>query len=106
MPNPKPTGGPGRPVKFPDSKDRSINEDGALCTADRVLALYNQDHPKDEAHRISAKVRSWFETEALQKGWAFVGWFKDVASGHGAGCVLATVMLQLVPLEPVDTIEE
>lgn len=103
MPNPRPAASPGRPVKFPDSGDRSMNETGALCTADRVLALYNQAHPKEEAAvKIGAGVRSWFEQEARRKGWVFVRWFKDVATDHGAGCVLATVMVQLVPIaEPV-----
>lgn len=102
MPNPRPAASPGRPVKFPDSKDRSINETGALCTADRVLALYNQAHPEKGAVKIGAAVRSWFEQEARRDGWVFVRWFKDVATDHGAGCVLATVMVQLVPLtEPV-----
>lgn len=98
MPNPRPAAGPGRPFKFPDSKDRSINETGALCTADRVLALYNQAHPEKKAQRMSATVKKWFEKEALRDGWAFVGWFKDVATDHGAGCVLATVMVQLMPI--------
>jgi hypothetical protein len=58
-----------------------------LCTADRLLALYNQEHPKD-AKRISKTVKKWFSAAAKAHGWAGGHFLPEVQSGHGAGCVL------------------
>jgi hypothetical protein len=79
-----------RQHKFPDSKDRSQNHPAVLCPAERVLALFNQDHSGDPATRIYKKVRTWFEAEAKTGGWADVRWFRDVSNNYGAGCVMST----------------
>jgi hypothetical protein len=75
--------------KFPDHRDRSQNEPSALCPAERVLFLYNQDSGNKVTTRISKTVRSWFEDAARQQGWADVRWFRDVSTNSGAGCVLS-----------------
>lgn len=95
-----PTGKPGRPFKFPDPGERSPREPAVMCPADRVLALYNQVNTGKPAEKVSNTVRKWFDAEARKAGWLCVKWFKDVATDHGAGCVLATVLFQLVPPQP------
>jgi hypothetical protein len=78
-----------REFKFPDANDRSKNNPAVLCPAERVLALYNQDHENANATRIYQKVRTWFEAEAKTQGWADVRWFRDVSTNHGAGAVMS-----------------
>jgi len=74
--------------KFPDYRDRSPNEPSIHCTAERVLALYNQDSGKT-AKRISQAVRTWFTRTAKKQGWTDVQWFRDASTKNGAGCVLS-----------------
>jgi hypothetical protein len=76
-----------RKIKFPTPADCKPAEPAVLCPADRVIGLYNQDSGYT-AQRIAKKVRTWFRTEAIKKGWAGVRFLTDVQSSHGAGCVL------------------
>ena len=85
----------GRSFKFPDPGDRSANDPAILCPAERVLALYNQDSG-DTAQRIAKKVKAWFAQRARELGWTHVAWFKEAGTNHGAGCVLAIMVLQFV----------
>lgn len=80
--------------KFPDPGDRSFNAPAVMCPAPRVLALYNQDSG-DKAQRIAKKVKQWFYTTALERGWAHVWWFPDVANGYTSGCVMAIQAVEL-----------
>jgi hypothetical protein len=73
--------------KFPKAKDRSPNEPAVLCTAERVLNLYNQANEKP-AQKISKKVREWMFDAAHQEGWSGVHFVPEVQSKHGAGCML------------------
>ena len=77
----------GANLKFPNPNNCKPKDPAVLCTAGRVLKLYNQDSG-DTAQRIAKKVRRWFATEALQKGWAGVHFLPEEQSKHGAGCVL------------------
>ena len=77
----------GAKLKFPKPTDSAAKEPAILCPAERILGLYNQDST-DSAQRIAKKVRSWFAAEAAKHGWAGVHFLKQVASAHGAGCVL------------------
>ena len=76
-----------RLFKFPDPNDRPRNEPGALCSPDRVLAIFNQATGQ-EAKYVALSVKKWFTDAALAAGWVGVAWFNDVADGTSAGCVL------------------
>lgn len=91
----------GRRVKFPDPSDCRHNQTSVLCSPDRVMALYNQDHPGATRRRMTDSVKNWFDDKAQRHGWAFVQWFKDAATEHGAGCVLSTISVQFRPLPPL-----
>ena len=78
---------PGKKWKFPTPADVQRQERAVLCTADRVIKLYNQGNG-DEAKRIAKKVKKWFSAEADKRGWAGVRFLKEVQSSHGAGCIL------------------
>lgn len=73
--------------KFPTPASCKNNEGAVLCTAERILDLYNQETGKD-AKRISKSVKKWFADEAPTHGWAGGHFLPEVQSGHGAGCVL------------------
>ena len=77
----------GRKYKFPDPDSCKLKDRAVLCTAERMLAIYNQANDAD-AKRISKSVRAWFANEARDAGWAGVHFLPEVQSGHGAGCVL------------------
>lgn len=78
---------PGRKLKFPNPNDYAAKHPVALCPADRVLGLYEQETGKS-AKRIAKKVKEWFSAEAQQKGWAACQFVPEVQSAHGAGAVL------------------
>ena len=78
---------PGKKWKFPTPADVKPQERAVLCTADRVIKLYNQNNG-GKAKRIAKSVRSWFAGEAKKRGWAGVRFLKEVQSAHGAGCIL------------------
>ncbi len=75
--------------KFPTPKSCKIKDRAVLCTAERILALYNQATGKS-AQRITKNVKMWFAEEAPKHGWAGGHFLPEVQSGHGAGCVLFT----------------
>ena len=74
-------------IKFPTPRSCKLKDRAVLCTAERILTLYNQATGKD-AKRISKNVKKWFASEALLQGWAGGHFLPEVQSGHGAGCVL------------------
>jgi hypothetical protein len=73
--------------KFPKPSSCRLKDRAVLCTADRILALYNQETSSD-AKRISKNVKKWFASKAPSHGWAGGHFLPEVQSGHGAGCVL------------------
>jgi len=77
----------GNKLKFPTPANCRPADPAVLCSAERVLGLYNQANA-DEATRIAKKVKTWFRNEAYKIGWAGVHFLPDVQSKHGAGCVL------------------
>ena len=76
--------------KFPSPQDFPPKYPAVLCPGDRVLSLYNQANPQDPKQRISKNVRTWFYNTAHQFGWGGVLFVPEVASMHGAGCILWT----------------
>ncbi|HTE41640.1 MAG TPA: hypothetical protein VK629_12465 [Steroidobacteraceae bacterium] len=78
---------PGKKLKFPIPSSVKPDNPAVLCTADRVLGLYNENSG-DSAQRIAKKVRTWFAAEAARRGWAGVHFLPEIQSSHGAGCVL------------------
>jgi hypothetical protein len=78
---------PGRKYKFPTPASCKLKDRAVLCTAERILALYNQG-TSSTAKRIAKSVKKWFAAEATKHGWAGGHFLPDVQSGHGAGCVL------------------
>lgn len=85
-----------RLYKFPDPRDRSANEPAVLCPAERVKELYNA-YSGSTCQRISATVKTWFDAQARELGWHEVVWLKDVASSHGAGCLMSIAVIHFVP---------
>ena len=77
-----------RKSKFPKSNERSPAKPAAICPAERVLKLFNDEHPQKPAVRISKTVRTWFEGKAHADGWDVVGFVPEVQSNHGAGAML------------------
>jgi len=73
--------------KFPTPESCKLKDRAVLCTAERILAVYNQDTGKN-AQRITKSVKKWFASEAKNHKWAGGHFLPDVQSGHGAGCVL------------------
>jgi hypothetical protein len=73
--------------KFPTPASCKLKDRAVLCTADRILALYNQGTGKG-AKRIAKGVKKWFAAQAATHGWAGGHFLPEVQSGHGAGCVL------------------
>jgi hypothetical protein len=73
--------------KFPTPTSCKLKDRAVLCTAERILALYNQATGKD-AKRISKSVKKWFASQAPSHGWVGGHFLPEVQSGHGAGCVL------------------
>jgi hypothetical protein len=73
--------------KFPNSASCKLKDRAVLCTAERILTLYNQETSLG-ARRISKAVKMWFASEAPSHGWAGGHFLPEVQSGHGAGCVL------------------
>lgn len=80
--------------KFPTPKSCKLKDRAVLCTAERILALYNQATGKT-AQRITKNVKMWFAEEAPKHEWAGAHFLPEVQSGHGAGCVLFTPPQQL-----------
>jgi hypothetical protein len=83
-----------RKFKFPDPKSCKLKDRAVLCTAERILNIYNQVNGED-AQRISKNVKIWFAKEAANSHWAGVHFLPEVQSGHGAGCVLFVPPRQL-----------
>lgn len=77
----------GRKFKFPEPSNCKLKDGAVLCTAERILSLYNQSTGKDQK-RITQPVKNWFATEAKASGWAGGHFLPEIQSGHGAGCVL------------------
>lgn len=73
--------------KFPTPASCKLKDRAVLCTAERILAVYNQATGK-EARRITKNVKKWFASESEKNGWAGGHFLPDVQSGHGAGCIL------------------
>jgi hypothetical protein len=77
-----------RRLKFPHPKDYPPKTPAVLCPGERVLGLYNEQHPAKTAQRISKTVRTWFFEQAHAIGWSGLHFVPEVESHHGAGCVL------------------
>jgi hypothetical protein len=77
----------GKKIKFPEPASCKLKHGAVLCTAERVLALYNQATGKTQ-QRITKPVEKWFTNEVPKHGWAGSNFLPEVQSGHGAGCVL------------------
>jgi len=72
---------------FPTPGNVSSKERAFLCDADRVLALYNKCHGVVQK-RVTSPVRSWFEREARQAGWAQVTHLANIQASRSAGYML------------------
>lgn len=77
----------GAKLKFPEPTDYKQAHPAILCTAERVMGLYNQNSGND-GKKISKTVRKWFFGEAAKRGWAGVHFIPEIQSNHGAGCIL------------------
>ena len=73
--------------KFPTPKSCKLKDGAVLCSAARILVLYNQETGSN-AKRIGKTVKKWFASQAKDLGWAGGHFLPEVQSGHGAGCVL------------------
>ena len=77
----------GRKLKFPTPASCKLKHGAVLCTAERVIGLYNQEND-EERQRITDSIKKWFTAEAEKHGWAGGHFLPEVQSGHGAGCIL------------------
>jgi len=77
----------GRKFKFPTPATCKLRDGAVFCTAERIVALYNQEK-EETRQRITDSIKSWFSSEAREHGWAGGYFLPEVQSGHGAGCVL------------------
>ena len=66
---------------FPVPEDRSVNNPSQILNSTKVLALYNQEHPKDKATYVADGVKTWTADKAGELGWS-------EATFHGNQCVL------------------
>jgi hypothetical protein len=73
--------------KFPTPATCKLKDRAVLCTAERMLALYNQSTGKD-AKRIGKTVKKWFVGEAKKHNWAGGYFLPEIQTKHSAGCVL------------------
>lgn len=78
----------GAKFKFPKPASCKLKDRAVLCTAERILALYNQAVQKDQKQKICKSVKRWFARAAQEAGWAGGHFLPEVQSGNGAGCVL------------------
>jgi hypothetical protein len=82
-------------IKFPAAAERSEKAPAALCSNERVVALYNQEHQTD-AKRIAKNMREWFLKTAKERGWDSAVFLPDVETRHSCGCVLYKNLLPSV----------
>jgi len=76
-----------RKLKFPTPKDYAVKDAVILCSAQRVLDLYNQN-TGETAARIAKTVKSWFMAQALKRGWAACHFTREVQVSQSGGCFL------------------
>jgi hypothetical protein len=77
----------GRKLVFPTPANCKLKHGAALCTAERVIGLYNQENGTNR-QRITDSIKEWFAEEVLNHGWAGGHFLPEAQSGHGAGCVM------------------
>lgn len=77
----------GRKYVFPVPGKCKLRDGAVHCSAERVIALYNQENGESRV-RVTQTIQDWFSEEAQRSGWAGCCFLPDVQSGHGAGCVL------------------
>jgi hypothetical protein len=80
--------------KFPTPQTCKLKDRAVLCSADRILVLYNQE-TGGNAKRMAKTVKKWFASAAAKNGWAGGHFLPDYRTGHGAGCVLFTPPMRL-----------
>ncbi|RFC37100.1 MAG: hypothetical protein DID92_2727743408 [Candidatus Nitrotoga sp. SPKER] len=76
-----------RKFKFPTPSSCKLKDRAVLCTAERMLIIYNQFTVSD-AQRITKKIKIWFSSEAKKHGWSGTNFLPEVSSGHSGGCIL------------------
>ena len=92
---------PGKKLKFPDPRDYAAKDPVVLCPADLVIGLYNQETNSD-AKRIAKNLKTWFENEAVSRGWAACKFVPEVQSKHGAGCMLLNPLSVTVTVNKIE----
>ncbi|PSJ45247.1 hypothetical protein C7H85_11365 [Zobellella endophytica] len=76
---------------FPVPGKMKTSDDAFFCAIERVLALFNKHHRKNQK-KVTSIVKSWFEQEALRVGWGEAIFLPDTQTGRSAGCMLRTPM--------------
>lgn len=54
-----------KPYPFPDPNDRSPNSPTVIVPSNKVLYLYNKNHPEEQnMQKVTEKVQTWFIDES------------------------------------------
>ncbi len=76
---------------FPAPGKMKTSDDIFFCAIERVLALFNKYHRKNQK-KVTSIVKGWFEQEAQRVGWGEAIFLPDTQTGRSAGCMLRVPM--------------
>lgn len=74
-------------LAFPEPTEHKTEATAFLCTAERILALYNKQESKNQ-QKLTCTVKDWFKETALKVGWNEVEFLENLQTGRIAGCRL------------------
>lgn len=101
IPNHMDTTKPEQPSKkerhaFPTPTNTKSDPGASICSADRLLTLYNKQHNKNQ-QRLTSVVKVWFKNAAHQAGWSGVEFLEDIQTGQITGCMLCATRQKGAP---------
>lgn len=72
---------------FPTPTNTKSDPRASICSAGRLLKLYNKQHGKNQKI-LTNVVKAWFKGAAHQAGWSKVAFLEDVQTSRITGCML------------------
>lgn len=81
---------------FPTPTNTKSDPGASICSADRLLTLYNKQHNKNQ-QRLTSVVKVWFKNAAHQAGWSGVEFLEDIQTGQITGCMLCATRQKGAP---------
>lgn len=92
-------------LNFPKPGATKEKEVVTTIDADRMLAHYNQDHPKAKpAQRVTSKITDHTSNLAIQAGWVGAAVAKDAVTGHTSGMMLLRAKKTTVVPDVIDAV--